>query len=150
MCRRSFWDERAAQPKPRAPAPPAEAPAAAPPRPAAPRPAPAKSPASAYSDAWTEPILIAAFILVLTGLGLGKAEGTALLWLGLIPALFVTALSGFRVPKTKPKTPLEKLRRGLTIFASGVAVMIIAAAAIAIALAAACAAIIGMLSMGNH
>ena len=96
----------------------------------------------------TQPTLIAAFILILTGLAMGSGTGTALLWLGLAPAFFVTALAGFRQPKKKPRTFLEKLERFVTRFASVVAVMILAAAAITLALAAVCFAIIA--AMGIH
>ena len=144
MCRRRFWDDRAAQPKPRAPFPIEE--------PEQPSPAPklsapissAAAPISsaASGDRWTQPILIAGFILILTGLALGSSTGAIVLWLGILPAFFVTALAGFRTPKTSPKTFGEKLERGLTLFASVVAVMILAAAGLTFAMTAVCAAIV--------
>jgi hypothetical protein len=150
MCRRSFWDDRALAPRP-APSTGREAEpskTAPPPRPAS---APAKpTPARPLAeDAWTQPVLIGAFILILAGLATGSGAGTALLWLGMIPAFFVTALSGFRPPKTQPKTFVEKLQRFVARFASVVAVMILAAAALVIALMAACFAVMAAMGLSH-
>jgi hypothetical protein len=138
MCRRRFWDDRAALPK--ASAIPERAPEQ---RTAhVPQNAAALPPAAAREDFWTQPILVAAFILILAGLRLGSGDGTALLWLGLVPALFVTALAGFDRSKKKPETFWEKLQRAVTLLASALAIVILAAAAIAVALTAVCFAIL--------
>jgi|GEM_PF-2343116 len=155
MCRHKFW---ASPNAPQAlietdatadePAPPPE------PRPAAPmRPEPKRGPYTqmppaqaplheAAADGWTQPIMIVAFILVLMGLFAGPQKGTALIWLGIAPAFFVTALAGFRQPKRAPDEFLPKLQYIITKIASVVAIIILVAIALILALAAACAAII--------
>jgi hypothetical protein len=105
----------------------------------------ATPPPTASADVWTQPILIAAFILILTGLAMGSSNGTALLWLGMLPAFFVTALAGFRSPKKKPETLLEWAAWLVTKLASAFAVIILAATAIAIALMAVCFALVAVL-----
>ena len=162
MCGRKVWTDRetsfapVARPKvtpmrssaytePPAPAPaPAPVPAPAVSAPAAEAPEPGGS--AAADGRWTQPILIVAFILILTGLALGSGRGTALLLLGLIPAFFVTAIAGFRPAKKTPQTVAEKFERGVTLFASGIAVVIFALLAMTIAFLAVCTAIMFALS----
>ncbi len=126
MCHHKFWDASAVQPKsePQQQPAPADAP-----------------PLSALAPNWTQPVLVVAFILILTGLTTGRGAGTALLWLGLIPAFFVTALAGFRAPKTQPTSTLGKIERIVTKAASILAIIILVIVAIIIALVAACFAI---------
>ena len=130
MCHHKFWDNPAAQPKPQ------------PQRQLAPADAPQPS---ALASGWTQPVLVVAFILILTGLATGRGAGTALLWLGLIPAFFVTALAGFRAPKTQPTTTWGKIERFVTKAASVVAIIILVIVGIIIALMAVCAAIFAAL-----
>jgi hypothetical protein len=115
----------------------------------APKPAPVytapKSILPAVETRWTQPVLIVAFILILIGLPLGRGQGTVLLWLGLLPALFVTALAGFRPTPGEPLSAREKLERFITKLASVLAVMILTAVAIAIALAAVCFGILAVM-----
>ncbi|MDE2511043.1 MAG: hypothetical protein KGL74_07970, partial [Elusimicrobia bacterium] len=111
MCHRKFWTA------------PAE-------RPAAPAASKTSEPAPS-SVAWTpnvnvpwmQPILIGAFLLLLTGVAVGGGRGTVVLWMGLLPAFFVTALSGFRQPKKMPDSFAGKVEWLLTKVASTVAVM---------------------------
>jgi len=126
MCHHKFWNDPAAQPKPQ------------PQR--QPTPVDAPSP-SALASGWTQPVLVVAFILILTGLTTGRGAGTALLWLGLIPAFFVTALAGFKAPKTQPTTILGKIERFVTKAASVLAIIILVIIGIIIALMAVCTAI---------
>lgn len=126
MCGHKFWSDPAAQPKPRQIS--ADAPSS-----------------SASGSRWTQPVLVVAFLLILTGLTTGHGAGTALLWLGLIPAFFVTALAGFKAPKTQPTTTLGKIERIVTKGASIVAIIILVIFGIIIALMSACAAIFAII-----
>ncbi len=147
MCGWKLWSGSPAPAKPKLPALPAEERKPPPnpfPRPAAPPPAAAPA---ASDNNWTQPILIMAFVLILTGLAVGGGTGASLLWLGLLPAFFVTALAGFRRPKKEVVTLADKIEWVLTKLASTVAIVIIAAVAIVIALCALCAAIVGTLSV---
>jgi hypothetical protein len=145
MCGRKFWSDSPAPSKRNPPPPPIEE------RRPAPRPNPLPRPAAtpaASDNSWTQPVLIVAFILILIGLALGGGTGSSLLWLGLLPAFFVTALSGFRSPKKKPETLLEMATWLVTKLASAVAVIILAGVAIVIALMAVCFALVAVL--GHH
>lgn len=137
MCHRPFWND----PAKKTPAA-ASAPAPVPVPKTAPAPAPS---ASIFNDGWTQSVMIVAFILIITGLAQGSGTGTLIMWFGLIPAFFVTALAGFRAPKTEPTTALEKIERFVTKGASIVAMMILVIIAIILALMAACAAIISLM-----
>ena len=101
-------------------------------------------------DGLTQPILIGAFILILAGLATGS-EGRPLLWLGLIPALFITAFTGLRNVNAKPQTVTEKIGWAITQFVGIVAIVILAALFIALAFYIALWAICGqVLGMGRH
>jgi len=101
-------------------------------------------------DGWTQPILIVAFILILAGLALDSGTGTALLWLGLAPAFFVTALAGFQQPNKMPDGFAPKLLFILTKIASVLAIALLAAVAVSLSLAAACTAIVAGFSVVGH
>jgi hypothetical protein len=131
MCHHKFWNDPAAQPKPQHP-PKAQPPAQTPSR-------------FGSSEGWTQPFLVAAFILILTGLAMGRGAGTALLWLGLTPAFLITAMAGFKAPKTQPTTTLGKIERFVTKAASTVAIMILVIIGIIIALMAVCLAIVAVM-----
>ncbi|MBI3564600.1 MAG: hypothetical protein HY079_05315 [Elusimicrobia bacterium] len=133
-----------------------EAPAAAPKTAAAPPPpAPAPSPAAAPSarssasflDRWTQPVLVVSFILIMAGLMLDRQTGGAVLLLGLVPAVLVTALSGLRPAKRKPETAWEWVVFVAEKLASVVAIMLLAAFAISAALLMACFVILKALGM---
>lgn len=172
MCRHKFWAAPNApkaiveppppEPAPAEPPPPLEPPSHEPkrgpytrmpdPEPSwrFPSSGPAPTP-KVERDGWTQPLLIVAFILVLMGLVAGPQKGTALIWLGIAPAFFVTALAGFRQPKQAPDGFLAKFQYVLTKIASVIAIMILVVIAIMLALAAACAAIIaGFGALGSH
>ena len=129
MCHHKFWNDPAAQPKPQ------------PQR----QPAPVDAPPPPAGSRWTQPVLVAAFLLILAGLTTGRGAGTALLWLGLIPAFFVTALAGFKAPKTQPTSTLGKIERIVTKAASILAIIILVIVGIIIALMAVCTAIFAVL-----
>ena len=133
MCHHRFWSETAAPPQPRQRPVKTDAP-----KPAAPPPV-------ELGSGWTQPFLVAAFILILAGLTTGGGTGSALLWLGLTPALLITALAGIRAPKTEPTTTLGKIERFATKVASILLIMILVILAIIIALVAACFAIFAAL-----
>ncbi|MFI5346578.1 MAG: hypothetical protein ACHQ51_09415 [Elusimicrobiota bacterium] len=139
MCHRKFWSAAAKASDPKADPAPA-------PKPATKWvPAPGAVPPSASRDAFTQPVLIGAFILILTGMALSTSTkssvGAPLLWLGLVPAFFVTALSGFRQPNKMPESLGGKVEWLLTKMASVVAVMILAGIAVSFALFAVCMAL---------
>jgi hypothetical protein len=160
MCGHKFWKEpnapRAAETPKAEPTPPAPVPAPAPvPRPFAPSPSAAEVEAGARAssealDRLTQPVLVVSFLLVLGGLTLtDKASGGALLLLGLVPALFVLALSGLKPTLKRPETPGEWMVWLATKLAGVIAVMVLAAVAIIAALFMACWVILAALGLAK-
>ena len=96
-------------------------------------------------DQWSQPFLVFALLAIMTGLGLSSATGSALLWLALVPALFVTGLIGLRRPKkAKPVTFGEKALAAVMLLANTVAILILGIMALIIALVAVCFAIMAI------
>lgn len=142
MCHQRFWDDNA--PVKRASAVPERAPGRRIPH--IPQNAAAVSARDRVEDAdrWSQPFLVFALLAIMTGLGLSSATGSALLWLALVPALFVTGLFGFRRPKTKPVTFGEKALAAVMLLANTVAILVLALIALVIALVAVCFAIMAI------
>jgi len=161
ICRRRFWDK----PSPRPTSDPlaaafghaASRAADAPRRASNPLGAPPSSPPAgplllAASDSrWTQPVLIGSFVLVMLGLFADSqgGVGTVLMSMGVLSALFVTALMGFRPKGAKPTTLRGRIERALTVAASTIAVMILAALALALAVGMVCLLILKMVGVGG-
>lgn len=96
-------------------------------------------------DQWSQPFLVFALLAIMTGLGLSSAAGSALLWLALVPALFVTGLIGLRRPKkARPVTFGEKALAAVMLLANTVAILVLGVMALIIALIAVCFAIMAI------
>lgn len=161
MCGHKFWKEPNA---PRAAAAPEEraepAPAVPPPPIARPGRRPFAAPPSAAAveasaresaaalDRWTQPVLLVSFFLVLGGVAFSdKASGGGLLLLGLVPALFLLALSGMRPSTKKPETGMEWAAWVASKVAGAIAIIVLAGLAITAALFIACAVILAALGL---
>lgn len=97
------------------------------------------------ADRWSQPFLVFTMLAIMTGLGMSSQAGSALLWLALVPALFVTGLIGFkRRPKAKPVTFGEKLLAAVMLLGNTVAILILGIMAVVIALVAVCFAIMAI------
>lgn len=136
MCRERFWDKGASA-SIKTSSPPAHVPQNA--------AAIAHRAHVEDKDQWSQPFLVFTLLAIMTGLGMSSQAGSALLWLALVPALFVTGLIGFRRrPMTKPVTFGEKLLAAVMLLGNTVAILILGLMALIIALVAVCFAIMAI------